>query len=321
MEIGQNFTNNGFFISQPIIGENEIDSTRKDLDNEFENFDRSKGSTLKISEVKDPKIIKKIIDILYSKETKKIISDLESHYNKPVSLLPPLEIMKNYHVNLKTHLGWHRDCGGELEHDYCKEKLFKKDYLFTKVGIYLQNNTEYGGSIDIIKTSHKNFSKSQLILRKIKSIPLRFTQSFHKYFSKLYYFLPEKLFMFLVNAKRLYPMKGSAVFFDSRLVHRGSPISKNKLNEALFSKKFVYSAEIPKQFDKYAIYSHFGTVEAVDSYMYDRLKRKGNDNEFKNWLDEVKVIEKYNPELAKKMLIVLDPLKSKYSDIIKKTSK
>ena len=78
MEIGQNFTNNGFLISQPIIGENEIDSTRKDLDNEFENFDRSKGSTLKISEVKDPKIIKKIIDILYSQETKKIISDLKA---------------------------------------------------------------------------------------------------------------------------------------------------------------------------------------------------------------------------------------------------
>ena len=55
--------------------------------------------------------------------------------------------------------------------------------------------------------------------------------------------------------------------------------------------------------------------------MYDRLKRKGNDDEFKNWLDEVKVIEKYNPELAKKMLIVLDPLKSKYSDITEKTSK
>ena len=41
----------------------------------------------------------------------------------------------------------------------------------------------------------------------------------------------------------------------------------------------------------------------------------------KNWLNEVKVIEKYNPELAKKMLIVLDPLKSKYSDITKITSK
>ena len=39
----------------------------------------------------------------------------------------------------------------------------------------------------------------QGFMRKIKSIPLRFTQSFHKYFSKLYYFLPEKLFMFLVT--------------------------------------------------------------------------------------------------------------------------
>ena len=82
MEIGQNFTNNGFFISQPIIGENEIEAQEKiwimNLKTSI-----SKGSTLKISEVKDPKIIKKIIDILYSQETKKIISDLESYYNKP----------------------------------------------------------------------------------------------------------------------------------------------------------------------------------------------------------------------------------------------
>ena len=39
---------------------------------------------------------------------------------------------------------------------------------------------------------------------------------------------------------------------------------QKKLNEAVFSKEFVYSAEIPKKFDKYAIYSHFGTTDAVD---------------------------------------------------------
>tara|TARA_B100001778_G_C18483603_1_gene581540 strand:- start:7 stop:954 length:948 start_codon:yes stop_codon:yes gene_type:complete len=313
LENAQNFKKDGFLISKPIVAENEIKSVRLELDNEFLQFDRGKGSTLSIGDIKDTKLVKKIISFLYSEETKEIISNLESYYNKPVSLLPPLEIMKNYHVNLRTHLGWHRDCGGELEYEYCKKKLSSSNYLFTKVGIYLQNNTDYGGSIDIIKTSHKNFSNSQFILRKIKGIPLKLIQLFHKYFSKLYYLLPEKLFMLFINAERLYPDRGSAVFFDSRLVHRGSPISKKKLNEAVFSKEFVYSAEIPKKFDKYAIYSHFGTTDAVDSYMYDRLKRRNNNNELENWLNEVKVIEKHNSELAKKMHLILEPLKTKYS--------
>ena len=86
-------------------------------------FDRGKGSTLSIVDIKDTKLVKKIISFLYSEETKEIISNLESYYNKPVSLLPPLEIMKNYHVNLRTHLGWHRDCGGELEYEYCKKTI------------------------------------------------------------------------------------------------------------------------------------------------------------------------------------------------------
>lgn len=313
IETAKEYNNNGFLISNRIIGETEIKNTRHVLDKEFLNFDRNEGTTLKIGDIKDHTLAKKIIDILYSEETKKIIKDLENYYKKTVSLLPPLEIMKNYHVNLKTHLGWHRDCGGELEHDYCKEKISKKDYLFTKVGVYLQENTDYGGSIDIIKTSHKNFSNSQLLIRKFKNIPLKIIQIVHKYFSKLYYILPEKLFMKFINAKRLYPETGAAVFFDSRLIHRGSPISKNKLDQVKFSTKFVYNAAIPKEFDKYAIYSHFGTTEAVDSYMYDRLKRKGNVNEFEDWLKEVSIVEKYNSDLAKKMLKVLDPLKTKYA--------
>ena len=62
---------------------------------------------------------------------------------------------KNYHVNLKEFHGWHRDAGGEMRHKYCNKILGEDNYLFSKIGIYLQNNTEYGGSIDIIKKSHK----------------------------------------------------------------------------------------------------------------------------------------------------------------------
>ena len=45
----------GFLISKPIVAENEIKSVRLELDNEFLQFDRGKGSTLSIVDIKDTK--------------------------------------------------------------------------------------------------------------------------------------------------------------------------------------------------------------------------------------------------------------------------
>ena len=113
----------------------------------------------------------KILQILNSSEVNKIIKELQKISKKKVSLLPILEVHKNYHVNLKEFHGWHRDAGGEMRYKYCNKILGEDNYLFSKIGIYLQNNTEYGGSIDIIKKSHKNFSYLKIFLRKIKNIP------------------------------------------------------------------------------------------------------------------------------------------------------
>ena len=63
--------------------------------------------------------------------------------------------MKNYHVNLKTHLGWHRDCGGELEHDYCKEKLFKKDYCIEPYILHLENKNHKQALFKLRASSHQ----------------------------------------------------------------------------------------------------------------------------------------------------------------------
>ena len=63
--------------------------------------------------------------------------------------------------------------------------LFKKDYLFSKVGIYLQDNSDFGGSIDIIEKSHKNFSKLKIFIRKIKSLPLKIITRKYNYIISL----------------------------------------------------------------------------------------------------------------------------------------
>ena len=220
--------------------------------------------------------------------------------------------MRNsYPSPFSGHHGWHRDCGGELKYDYCNKILFSKNYFFSKIGIYLQKNGEYGGSIDIIKNSHKNFSYYGKILRKIKNIPLRIVTFVHKYFNKIYNFLPEKLFMFFLNAKKLNPKLGTAVFFDSRIIHRGSPIEKNRLKEVKYSTG-KYQAELPKIKDKYSIYCQIGTTESIDSYMYDRLKRKSNHEELQRWVKEIEFISKFNKELSDEISVVISPIKEKY---------
>jgi hypothetical protein len=115
----------------------------------------------------------------------------------------------------------------------------------------------------------------------------------------------------------LFPEKSSAVFFDSRLIHRGSPISKKKLNEI----KYVpgkLEAEVPNKKNKYSIYCQFGSTEAVDSYMHDRLKRLNNSNELKDWLDQMEFISKFDKELSNQMNKVLSPIKKKYSNYLAK---
>ena len=78
--------------------------------------------------------------------------------------------------------------------------------------------------------------------------------------------------MFFLNAKRLYPDIGSAVIFDSRIVHRGSPISKKKLSEIKYKK--IYQVITPESVTKYSIYCHFGSADGMDSYLFDRSKEK-----------------------------------------------
>jgi hypothetical protein len=307
------FKKNGYLISEKILSSEEVTSLRKNLDFEFK---INPKHALLISEFKNEKLIKKILNLYKDKILINIKKQLEKSYNVDLTVLPNFAVQKNYHVNLKQFHGWHRDCGGEMRYEYCNKILAKKNYLFSKIGFYLQENCEYGGSIDIIKSSHKNFSNFKIFLRKLKNIPLKLVIFFHKYFNRFYNLLPESIFMKFLNAKRLYPEIGSAVIFDSKIIHRGSPISKNKLNEISY-KGGLYEAETPENVTKYSIYCHFGTAEGIDSYLFDRLKRKDSfsTNELETWVQQVKFIEKYDPELAAQINKIFNPVKEKYLNL------
>ena len=309
------YNSNGYVISESLLNENQIISLRNELDQEFINHNTQKSVSRLIFDFKSSELIKKIIMLYTSDFIKKIILKFRDAYQQPISILPIIEVHKNYHINLKDTLGWHRDCGGEMDYNYCKNILYKKDYLFSKVGIYLQNNGEYGGSIDIIKKSHKSFSKSKVLIRKIKNIPLRIVSNLHNFLKNIYLMLPESLFMFLLNGKKLNPQKGSAVFFDSRLIHRGSPISKKNLGNVNYLKG-KHGAILPKAYDKYSLYCHLGTTEAVDSYMFDRLKREGNGDELKKWDKQIKLIATYDRSFSEEINLVFDPIRKKYKDFL-----
>ena len=303
------YKKNGFAVSKPLLDQDSIKKLRNNLDEELQDYQG--GVILGIEKIKNQNLLKKIVEIFASSTIIDIVGNFENSINKDIFLLPKFQVHKNYHVNLKEFHGWHRDCSGEMSYKYCKNILFNKKYFFSKIGIYLQKNGEFGGSIDIIKNSHKNFSRIKTVLRKLKGIPLKIIILIHKYLNNLYLKVPEKIFMFFLNAKKLYPNEGSAVFFDSRIIHRGSPISKTKIKEVNYVKG-EYHARLPSNKDKFTLYCQVGTSEAVDSYFFDRLKRENNSEELDVWIEQINIIKKIDQKFADKINLILDPIIKKY---------
>jgi hypothetical protein len=305
----KNFIKNGYLVTNEIFYEDQIFLLRKEINEEF--LISGNPLTKKLVDFKNINLAKKIINFYHHSSIQDVLYQIKKNYNTEVALLPSFEVHKNYHVNLKEFHGWHRDCGGELEYDYCKNIIYSDNYFFSKIGIYLQKNGDYGGSIDIIKKSHKNFSRKKIIFRKIRSVPLKFVIFFNKYLNKFYNILPEKLIMFCLNAIKLNPKLGTAVFFDSRIIHRGSPIAKKNLDKVEF-KKGKYHASLPENVNKFSIYCQVGNTNSIDSYMFDRLRRVGNSHELKSWINEIDLILKLDKNLLSQTDLVLDQIKEKY---------
>lgn len=308
MEFGKKFKKNGYLIVDQILSDNQVNDLRKDLNKEFK---EKETFAIYLHNLKNKSLASKILLILKDEKLKSQLNSMKKFFGKNATLLPRFQIVKNYHVNLKETHGWHRDCGGEMRYGYCKDILYNNKYLFSKVGIYLQENTDYGGSIDIIKNSHLNFSYYRSIIRKIKNIPLRIISFINIKFNNLYNRISEDFFMFFLNGKKLFPKKGSAIIFDTRLIHRGSPISKSKYGEVKFEKG-TYKASLNEKNDKYTIYCHFGSSESVDSLMYDLTKRKNNKKEMHLWLEQMKFISTLDKELYSQISQIIDPISEKY---------
>ena len=313
------YINDGYCIGPTLFEDSQVIYLRKSLEDTFS----KKGFQRDISlfDVGDQEAVRIILNAIDSEWIQSIFKEIGNYFNTSISPLPIFDIQRNYHVDrIKSPgMGWHRDCNGEMPYDYCREKLFDKSYVFGKIGIYLQENLEYGGSIDLIPFSHKDIKAKNIIINKLTNIPLKLLLRLHSNFPEIYKNISENIYMNILKAKKLSPKKGSVVLFDSRIYHRGSPIADSVRNEVMFNSS-VHHAEVPAAKNKYSIYCHFGSTLAYDSYMYDRLKREGNSLELQRCVNEQKKIENFYPKFATSIQNIMSPVLIKYKDYISEVS-
>ena len=310
-DLANTYKNKGYCNLKILFDNEQIQYLRKAFEKSFSK--KEFAPEMSLFEIEDKQAIKMILEVFNSEIIQSALHEISKYNNINISVLPPFSIQRNYHVNISENLGWHRDCGGELKYKYCTKKLCDKSYILGKIGIYFQENSEFGGSIDLIPHSHRYFDPRTILMRKLKGIPLFIIDKLHSHFQKIYKLLPEKFYMNSIRAKKMFPQAGSPLLFDSRIIHRGSPIDEKVRSEVRFFPG-KYRAEPPKGKTKYSLYAHFGSAIAVDSYMFDRLKRKDNSSELQKWCSEQKEVEKFLPNLGLSIKNVMDSVLSKYNE-------
>ena len=190
------YSKNGFIIIEDILNKEEVLELRNSLLSYFSV--NPKEDSLFIDYFLDNNLAQLFF-------RKKIIDKLKLICGDDLVFINDFNLQYNAFATSGPAKGLHVDCNSEfaLKNKY----LFHKDYMFAKVGLYLQDNTkEYGGGIDVVPGSHKVWT--------------RFPISILNYFFTRIYLRLYKL----NNKKRIkVPIKsGSAVIFDSRLLHGSS---------------------------------------------------------------------------------------------------
>ena len=119
-------------------------------------------------------------------------------------------------------------------------------------------------------------------------------------------FFSQNLIKTLIGAKSMSPTPSAPVFFDSGILHRGTPPNIKKLGT--LEGWDIENYHIPRNLgggNKYAIYTQFGSQMAVDSYFYDRLRRKGNADEVKRWKEDISWLNDFDEANAAKALSLI----------------
>jgi len=299
----KNYLSLGYTVINNEIKKKEIEYLRKlILINYYNNNKKNYLSFQCCNEELQSLVIKFLTNNLQSI----FLNNLELESNTKISVLPRIHIMINYHVNrLKSPgVGWHRDCGGEFKYKYCSNLLSKKEYVFGKIGIYLQNNSNsIGGGIDLIPKSSYYIKNNLTLKRKILGLKIRIIIIMQKFFSIIYKLFNENFFMHILKAIKIDTNPGNMVFFDSRTIHRGSPFDERLTNKFRKINDFCY--DLPDEIAKISIYFQFGSSTGTSSYFYDRIRRQPAETP-EMWKKEIELYKKYSTELYEKSLHILN---------------
>ncbi len=254
----ESFKKYGLIVIENVLSKSEVESARAliirkvRLMNDAQRF-------ISIREFcEDSELLNFLIKIQFNK---KITSKLKEVIGENLHYVNDVDLQCNMFGVSGKASGYHRDCGSEQ--GYTQNKyLFSKDYCLGKVGLYLQDNTyELGGGIDLITKSQKDFkffkgnSLFQLgylnLIQKVRFFILKFTGN-----------------------NKLFPIKaGSAVFFDSRLIHRSSPPHSIRLNEKECNAGRVDFETLPENYSKFALYWQAGSKKNCHEYLTNIMKR------------------------------------------------
>jgi hypothetical protein len=289
----------GCYIGTPVLLKSDINELRAGLEIEYNK--RGNPIVIKASQITDDRVIKLILKILFNDQTSEFLNNFNANLNENIQILPPFQIMRNYFPHPWLKHGWHSDCGGELQYDYCRERLQNQSYVFGKIGIYLQLNGSLGGGIDVIEKSHRYIRYKQRF-NKIRFARLKIYNKKPEFFR----FFSQNLIKTLIGAKSMSPTPSAPVFFDSGILHRGTPPNIKKLGT--LEGWDIENYHIPRNLgggNKYAIYTQFGSQMAVDSYFYDRLRRKGNADEVKRWKEDISWLNDFDEANAAKALSLI----------------
>jgi hypothetical protein len=283
------YNNHGAFYITGIYSKSEVAILRNNLDLLYKKKGNNRVRLIK--DIKDIGLKKKLSKVFMNHSVLNLMSDI--FQNSDVSLLPTFEVVKNYLPHsLKTNtVGWHRDCGGEEGIKECKSILSNKEYVFGKIGLYLQENSDYGGSIDVIPGSNKDYFRFLKTWQAAKFwiIVLSLLQ---KHINPVYKVVTNtKLIKSLLGATTVNTGEGGIVVFDSRIWHKGTPAHPSIEKNLVYHHDSI-QADLPAEKTKYVLYCQFGNSLGIKSYFIDRLKRDGNSNEMDIWIEEAMSLDK-----------------------------
>ena len=266
-------------------------------------------SQLDLHLIKNKLIQDTVFKSLSNISIKSFFKELSNQAGEEITLFPFIDVMRNYFSGPQCGFdGWHNDAGGEYPYSYCLEKMKSGKYIFGKISISLQNNGKNGGNIDIAHATYKNNSEKSLRQR----VSAKLSHIYFKIFKKSPSFpfgIGDQWFSdlssLITNPKTLNPNPLDVIAFEHRLYHRGTPVSPSQWKAYLrkYPSLKMENYRIPKEFNfeeknKYMIYAHFGNLIGLQSYVYDRSKRKNWREERERWFKQYKELELFQKEFT-----------------------